>query len=92
VDEKGFNHLTGGYESIYDSYNGHISSFEAATNSLQVFTMTVTIARPRSLVQMEQSDMCLALNLAKMAKGEFSRTSVEDTLYVIKKPHANVPK
>ena len=41
---------------------------------------------------MEQSDMCLALNLAKMAKGEFSRTSVEDTLYVIKKPHANVPK
>jgi hypothetical protein len=34
--------------------------------------------------------MRLALNMAKMAKGGFSRTAVEEMQYLIKKPHAEV--
>jgi hypothetical protein len=41
-------------------------------------------------VQLEQSDMHLALNMAKMAKEGFSRAAIEEKKYVIKKPRAEV--
>jgi len=36
--------------------------------------------------------MCLALNMAKMAKGRFSCAAIQETQYRIKKPHAEVRK
>jgi hypothetical protein len=60
--------------------------FEAATNLLLAFDMSATMARQGGHVQLEQSDIRLALNMAKMAKGEFSRREVEKTQYLIKKP------
>jgi hypothetical protein len=41
-------------------------------------------------VQLEQSDMRLALNMAKMAKGVFSRAALEEMQYQIKKPRGDV--
>jgi hypothetical protein len=41
-------------------------------------------------VQLEQSDMRLALNMAKMAKGGISRAAIEETQQLIKKPRAEV--
>jgi len=41
-------------------------------------------------VQLEQSDMCLALNIAKMAKGGLSRATVQEMQFPIKKPRAEV--
>ena len=35
---------------------------------------------------MEQSNMWLAMNMAKMAKGGFSRAAIEEMQYLIKKP------
>jgi hypothetical protein len=52
--------------------------------------MSATMARQRGREQLEQSDMCLALNMAKMAKGGFLRAAVKETQYLIKKPHAEV--
>ena len=52
--------------------------------------MSATMARQGGRVQLEQSDMRLALNMAKMAKGGFSRAAVEETQYLIKKPRAEV--
>jgi hypothetical protein len=52
--------------------------------------MSATMARQGSWVQLEQSDMCLALNTAKMAREGFSRAAIEETKYLIKKPHAKV--
>jgi len=52
--------------------------------------MSATMARQGGRVQLEQSDMRLALNMAKMAKGGCSRAAVEETQYLIKKPHAEV--
>jgi len=52
--------------------------------------MSATMARQGGCVQLEQSDMRLALNMAKMAKGGFSRAAVEETQYLIKKPRAEV--
>jgi hypothetical protein len=48
------------------------------------------MARQGGRVQLEQSDMRLALNMAKMAQGGFSRATVEETQYLIKKPRAEV--
>jgi hypothetical protein len=48
------------------------------------------MARQGGSVQLEQSDMRLALNIAKMAKGGFSHAAVEETQYLIKKPRAKV--
>jgi hypothetical protein len=48
--------------------------------------MSATMARQGGDVQLEQSDMRLALNMAKMAKGGFSRAAVEEMQYLIKKP------
>jgi len=52
--------------------------------------MSATMARQGGRVQLEQSDMCLALNMAKMAKGGFSRAAIEETQQLIKKPRAEV--
>jgi len=41
-------------------------------------------------VQLEQSDIRLALNMAKMAKGGLSRTTIEETQFLIKEPRTEV--
>jgi hypothetical protein len=48
------------------------------------------MARQRGRVQLEQSDIRLALNMAKMVKGGFSRAAVEESQYLIKKPRPKV--
>jgi hypothetical protein len=48
------------------------------------------MARQGGRVKLKQSDMCLALNMAKMAKESFWRAAIEETKYLIKKPHAKV--
>jgi len=52
--------------------------------------MSATMARQGGRVQLEQSDMHLALNMAKMAKEGFLRAAIEETKYLIKKPRAEV--
>ena len=52
--------------------------------------MSATMARQGGRVQLEQSDMRLALNISKMAKEGFSRSAMEETKYLIKKPRAKV--
>ena len=52
--------------------------------------MSATMARQGGRVQLEQSDMRLALNMAKMAKEGFSRAAIEETKYLIKKPCGEV--
>jgi len=46
--------------------------------------MSATMARQGGRVQQEQSDMRLALNMAKMAKEGFSRAAIEGTKFLIK--------
>ena len=48
------------------------------------------MARQGGRVQLEQSDMCLALNMAKMAKEGFSYTAIEETPQLMKKPSVEV--
>jgi len=50
--------------------------------------MSATIARQGGQVQLEQSDMRLALNMAKMANRGFSHATIEDREYQIKKHRA----
>ena len=52
--------------------------------------MSATIARQGGRVQLEQSDMRLALNMNKMAKGGFSRATMGETQFLIKQPRAEV--
>jgi len=52
--------------------------------------MSATMARQGCRVHLEQSDMLLALNMAKMAKGGISRTAIEETQHLIEKPVADV--
>ena len=52
--------------------------------------MSATMARQGGRVQLEQSDMRLALNMAKMAKEGFSRAAIEAMKYLIKKPCTKV--
>jgi hypothetical protein len=52
--------------------------------------MSPTMAKQGGHVHLEQSDMSLALNMAKIAKGWFSRAEVEETQYLIKKSGAEV--
>jgi hypothetical protein len=51
---------------------------EAAYNILQVFNLSPAIASNGGRVQQQQSNMRLALNMAKMAKAEFSCTTIEE--------------
>jgi len=48
--------------------------------------MSATIARQGGRVQLEQSNMRLASNMAKMAKEGFSRATIEEMEHLIKKP------
>jgi len=48
------------------------------------------MAKQGGRVQLEQSDMCLALNMATMAKEGFLRSAIEDTPNLIEKPRADV--
>jgi hypothetical protein len=52
--------------------------------------MSATMARQGGQVQLEQSNMRLALNMAKMAKEGFSRATIEEMKYRIQKPRAEV--
>jgi len=52
--------------------------------------MSATMARQGGRVQLEQSDMRLALNMAKMAKEGFSCAAIEETQQLIKQPCAKV--
>jgi len=52
--------------------------------------MSATMARQGGRVQLDHSNMRLALNMAKMAKEGFSRAAIEETKYLIKVPRAEV--
>jgi len=90
MDQKPFKHLRGGYRRVYGRGNCRFSLSEAATDILKVFNMSATMARQGGRVPLEQSDMRLVLNMAKMAKGWFPHGAIEKTQHLIKKPHAAV--
>jgi len=52
--------------------------------------MSATMARQRGRVQSEQSNMRLAMNVAKMAKEGFSCATIQETQFLVKKPRAEV--
>jgi hypothetical protein len=52
--------------------------------------MSATMARQVDRVQLEQSDMLVALNMAKMAKGGFSRPALEEMQQLISQPRPEV--
>jgi hypothetical protein len=52
--------------------------------------MSATMASQGGRVQLEQSDMWLAMTMGKMATGAFARAAVEEMRYLIKKPLAEV--
>jgi len=52
--------------------------------------MSATIARQGGRVQLDLSDMLLALNMATMAKGGISRAAIEEKQRLIRKPCAEV--
>jgi len=90
VDETGFDHRRDGYASVYGWGNSWISLLEAATNFLKDFNMSATMATQGGRVQLEQSDMRLALNMAKMAIWFLLSATIKETQYLIKKPRADV--
>jgi hypothetical protein len=47
--------------------------------------MSATMARQLGHVQLEQSDMLLPRNVAKMARSEFSHAEIQEMQYLIKK-------
>jgi len=52
--------------------------------------MSATMARQGGWVQLEQSDMQLALNLAKIANGGLSPTTMVETQFLVLKSRAKV--
>jgi len=52
--------------------------------------MSGTMARQGGHVQLDQSNMRLALNMAKMAKWGFARAAIEQTQQLIKNPSTEV--
>jgi len=52
--------------------------------------MSAIMARQGGRVQLEQSDMRLALNMSKMAKGGFSHATIEEMQQLIEKPRVKV--
>jgi hypothetical protein len=48
------------------------------------------MARQGGGVKLEQSNMHLALNMAKMAIEGFLHATIEETQYQLKKPHSEV--
>jgi len=76
VDETDFNNLWRRYQSAHGKGNSQISYVEAVTNFLQDFTISATMARQEGRVQLEQSDMPHALNMAKIANGGYSHAAI----------------
>jgi len=62
----------------------------AATNFLYVFNISSTMAWQGGCVQLEMSDMHLALNMAKMAKGGNSHAAMEEKQNSINNLHTEV--
>jgi hypothetical protein len=52
--------------------------------------MSAIMSRQGGWVQLEQSDMRLVLNVAKMPKEGFSQAAIEETKYLIQKQRAEV--
>jgi hypothetical protein len=52
--------------------------------------MSATMVRQAARVQLEQSDMGLALNMAKMSKEGIAHAAIEEMKYVIKTQRAEV--
>jgi hypothetical protein len=90
VDETGCKDFSGGYEGNFGRGNWEMSLLEVATNVLQVFNMSDTMARPGGQILLEQSDMRRALNMANLATGEFRLAANEETQQLIKKTRAEV--
>jgi hypothetical protein len=57
---------------------------------LKDFDISATMARQGGWVQLEQSNMRLALNIAKMAKGGFLGATIAEPQHLIEKPHAAI--
>lgn len=53
--------------------------------------MSVLMARKGGGVKAELSDTCLALNMAKLAKGEFLHVAMEETKHLIQIPCTEPP-
>lgn len=79
VAKTGFEHLREGYGRIYGRGNSRISFLEVATNFLHIFNIAATMVRQGDRVLLKQSDMHVAFNMAKMAKGQFSQAAIEKT-------------
>jgi hypothetical protein len=77
VDETGVSQLRGGYRRVYGRGKSRISFLDAATHVLKVFNMSATMAVKGGGIQLEQSDMRLALNMGKMAKQGVSRAAID---------------
>jgi len=54
--------------------------------------MSATMARQGGQVQLEQSDMRRALNVAKMAKEGVLHATIEEMQYLMKQPVSESPK
>jgi len=52
--------------------------------------MSSTMARQGGRVQLEESYMCLALNMAKMANWRFLYAAIKETQQLIKTPRSEV--
>jgi hypothetical protein len=52
--------------------------------------MSAAMAMQGGHIQLEQSDIHLALNMAKIAKGGFSCATIDETQHLIKKPQGKV--
>jgi len=52
--------------------------------------MSAIMAIQQGHVQLEQSDMRIALNMTRMAKGGFLQAIIQETQYQIKKLHPKV--
>jgi len=90
VVQAWFNHLRAGYRSVSGCPNCQMSSLQAASFFLYIFNTSATVARQGGWVQLEQSDMHLALLMAKTAEGGFSRATIEETQVLNKTPRAEV--
>ena len=54
--------------------------------------MSATMARQEGHVQLEQSDMCLAFIIARMAKGGFPCAAMEEMQCLIKERRGQGPR
>ena len=90
MNKIGFKDFRGDYGVMYGCGNYPISHSTAATNVSLVFNTSATMPRQGGRVQPEQSNMHLALNVAKMAKEGFSCAAIKETHQLIENPCAEV--